>query len=219
MKVTHPLLWQWLRRGRAAAVRHLVLASTFPDKQSRQSEWTTLSHFTLACAMSQIIPPQLLGQLSLRVSPGSGAPGLWPSAQSNGVVHDWSPQQMGLDFCLMGPTGKRYHYLTAESEADRNAKVSIHLGDTGYIWDWSKLLGDRSEHRLMICVVRGHRRRAELMRNMSIYFNGTFGSAISRPDGIGGYILASAPHDKSDSWSFVVREDLLDFQPIPPGTY
>lgn len=191
----------------------------WPIDSSTQSEWTALSHFILACAMSEIIQPNQVGALSLRVSTTTLAPILWPSAQINGVVNNWSPQQMGLDFCLMGPTGNRVHYMTAESETARHNTVAINLSSKGYIWDWSKLLGDVSEHRILIAVVAGAARRAALMSNLTEFYAGKSQQGIQHVDGIGGYVLASKLGSRADSHTFVITKGTLDFQPVPPGTF
>lgn len=219
MKVSHQKLVEWLAGGHVQAVSSIGKPLPWPDNASKQSEWTALSHFTLGCAMSELIQPNQLGALSLRVSTTTLAPLFWPSAQICGVVNDWSPQQMGLDFCLMGPTGNRVHYMTAESETGKSESVSISLSERGYIWDWSKLLGDVSEHRLLIAVVRGASRRAMLITNLQAFYAGKSQQGIQHVDGIGGYVIASEAEDRADSFTFVVHNGALDFQPIPAGTF
>lgn len=219
MKLTHQKLQSWLFGGHAQAVIALGVTQPWPNGTSKQREWTALSHFTLGCAMSQIFHWTQLRALSLRVSTTMLAPLLWPSAQLSNIVNDWSPQQMGLDFCLMGPTGNRVHYMTAESETDKGKSVAINLGARGYIWDWSKLIGDVSEHRLLIAVVRGADRRQILIQNMKAFYVGKSQQGIQHEDGIGGYILGSEGGSQPDSFSFIVQNGALDFHSIPPGIF
>lgn len=164
--------------------------------------------------------------MSLRVSNTKKDPGFWNRAVTAGVVHDHTTQQQALDFCLMGPTGSRVHYVTAESECKAGDSVSISLTDQGYIWDWSKLLGDLSEHRLLFAVVGGNpklsagnlsrpeMRRTALMSNMNQFFQGTH-LDIKYPDGIGGYVLAHHDKDRADSYTFIVRQGKISFKKIP----
>lgn len=192
----------------------------WPNEKSVQSDWTLWAHYTLATAMTNIYPyPSAVG-MSLRASRTKKDPSLWPSAVTLGVVKDWKPKQQGLDFCLMGPTGARQHFLTAESECDPWASVSISLSEEGYIWDWSKLLGNVSQHRLLFATVGGSgARRANLRANMVQFFANTHNGSVPilYPEGIGGYIIGHSTNNRIDSYTFVVNNGVVEFSLIPPN--
>ncbi|GEM_PF-5103120 len=176
--------------------------------------------------MTDLYRKKRTAKMSLRVSNTKKDPDFWTRVVNAGFANDHGSQQMGLDFCLMGPTGARVHYLTGESECDAGNSVSISLSKRGYIWDWSKLLGNVSEHRLLIAVVGGNstlpptdaehpeKRRADLMVNMAKYFKSTH-AKIPYRNGIGGYILAHHHGDRADSYTFIVRRGKISFRKIP----
>lgn len=226
MKITHKLLERFLEDSHAAAKSHFTATSNWPQHTTPQSNWTLWAHYTIAAAMTGIYKPKKTATMSLRVSRTKKHPAFWGSAVAAGIVHDYTTQQQALDFCLMGPTAERIHYLTAESECKANDSVSISLTGQGYIWDWSKLLGDRSEHRLFFVVVGGNSllkpgstgrpdmRRSALMANMKQFFEKTHRGRIMYPEGICGYILAHHDAERKDSYTFIVRKDKVHFSKI-----
>lgn len=227
MRITHTLLQQWLVDSHTRVKRQVNASSPWPLQSTQQSDWTLWAHHTLALAMRGIYPISKTIKMSLRVSQTKKDPSLWTHAVTWGVVNDYTTQQQGIDFCLMGPSGARVHHLTAESECSPRDSVSISLSEQGYIWDWSKLLHDLSEHRLFFAVVGGdsrlpagdvghpEARRLKLTQNMIEYFRKSHGG-IQFPEGIGGYILAHHHAQRADSYTFIV-DDLgnVDFQQIP----
>ncbi|MGM3277092.1 hypothetical protein [Ralstonia sp. 24A2] len=226
-KITHLLLQDWLFLSHAAAKRHLAPTSpSWPVTSSPQSDWTLWAHYTFARAIVDLYQPQHAATMSLRVSKTKKDPTFWTRLVNSGFIHDHAAKQMGLDFCLMGPTGARVHHLTAESECHAQDSVSIRLSEEGYIWDWSKLLGNLSAYRLFFAVVGGNtklasthadhptQRRVDLCANMTQFFKGTHGN-IHHRSGIGGYILAHHHGERADSYTFVVQQGKISFQKIP----
>jgi len=214
LRFTHVFLEGLLASSHDAAKKHLQEISEWPTRRSAQSEWTLWAHYTFAAAIRGIYRLEDTAKMSLRVSTTTKHKDFWGSAKDAGIVGDHTTQQQGVDFCLMGPTGNRYKYLTGESECDPGKSVSISLSEKGYIWDWSKLLGFDSEHRLLFAVVSGTNRRLDLRKNMESYFQQTFSGGISKPEGIGGYILARNHANREDSYCFVVRQGQISFKKI-----
>lgn len=228
MKITHQLLQDWLQSSHLAAKAHFGITANWPRHDTPQSEWTLWAHYTFAAALVKIYPRHESAKMSLRVSRTKKDLAFWDSAAILGVVNDYTTQQQGVDFCLMGPTGSRVHFLTAESECNAKDSVSISLGEQGYIWDWKKLLGDHSEHRLLFAVVGGSPslkigdpgrpdiRRSTLRKNMTDFFNQRYRSeGISYPDGIGGYIISHHDKERTDCYTFIVDQGAIQFAAIP----
>lgn len=226
MKITHEFLQDCLDVGHQSAKKTLASKGPWPVSSTPQCDFTLWAHYTIAEAMLRIFPAPQLAGMSLRVSETKKAPGFWSGFQAAKAVKDYTKQQQGVDFCVMGPTGSRTHFLTAESECNAADSESISLTEEGYIWDWSKLLNDKSEHRLLFAVVgakakpnasgkgQSKVRRAHLLANMELFLNGTH-PQIQYSDGIGGFIIAHQAAERDDSYTFVVDGGKINFQKIP----
>ena len=225
MKITHQFLEQCLSLGHQRAKKVSAVKRAWPSSATPQSDWTLWAHYTLAEAILIVYPSVQLATMSLRVSDTKKAPGFWAGFQAGNMVRDYTTQQQGVDFCLMGPTGARVHHLTAESECKANDSVSISLSEQGYIWDWSKLLSDNSEHRLLFAVVGAgpksanpisgatKNRRSTLMKNMEAFLKDTHPN-IANPDGIGGFIIAQQLIERQETYTFILDNGKIDFKKV-----